>query len=63
MSVVTDHCFIMKFIFGKTYFIKMDTPIEFFIIVSINFPAYIHNPKAKDQNSKIKTIDIEHCNM
>ena len=36
MSVVAGHCFIKKLLFWKTYFIKIDTYIEFMIIVSIH---------------------------
>ena len=37
MPVVTGQCFIKKFLYLKTYFVKMDTHIEFFRIMSINF--------------------------
>ena len=37
MSVLTGHCFITKFLFLLKYLIKMDTHIEFFIIVSKHF--------------------------
>ena len=57
MSVVTGHCFIKKFLCRETCSIEMDTHVEFYINVSINFSTINLIQKQKNKIAKMKTID------
>ena len=55
MSVLFRH---KKFLFRKTYFNKIDTNVDFYMILSKNFSTIILVQKHKIKTAKMKTIGI-----